>query len=165
MKAPFDVDEFKSALSYDPETGLFTRLDRKSGKDRRGTIAGAIMRSGHIQIRVCGSLHYAHRLAWVYMTGEWPEAEIDHINGVPSDNRWSNLRDVCRTTNAQNLRKPKVTGRSGFLGVSLRKDTGRYQAFITVERKRKTLGCYATAEDAHAAYLEAKRQLHEGNTL
>jgi hypothetical protein len=99
------------------------------------------------------------------MTGEWPQGEVDHINGVPSDNRWSNLRDVGRTKNAQNIRKPKSNGQSGFLGVSHRKDTGRYQAFITVERKRKTLGCYATAEAAHAAYLEAKRQLHEGNTL
>ncbi|MCB2253458.1 HNH endonuclease [Pseudomonas chlororaphis] len=99
---PIAHEDLKRALRYDPDTGSFIRLVRASNK-LAGSIAGyRQQRDGYMHVRVFGKTFAAHRLAWFYMTGEWPEAEIDHINRVRTDNRWENLRCATRAQNAIN---------------------------------------------------------------
>lgn len=151
-------------FSYDPETGHFTRLPGRAYRKKGGDIAGC-KKSGYLVIRVDGILYRAHRLAWLAFTGKWPDGEIDHINGVKDDNRIANLRDVPIEVNRQNQVGPRRSNKTGYLGVYFYKTRNQYKAEITVNRKNKCLGYYATAELAYQAYLEAKRTLHQGNTL
>jgi hypothetical protein len=97
------------------------------------------------------------------MTGHWPVGDIDHINGIGSDNRWSNLRDVSHAMNIQNERAPRSTNRIGLMGVCV--NGKRFRAQIMINGKQFNLGRYATAEEAHEVYLAAKRRHHKGYTL
>jgi hypothetical protein len=109
---------------------------------------------------VDGSLHYLHRLAWILQTGNTPNGQIDHINGVRDDNRWVNLRDVTNQENAQNQRRPKTDGTTGYLGVCWSPRDQKYFAKINVDGCQKHLGYFSDAKEAHQKYLEAKRRLH-----
>jgi hypothetical protein len=99
------------------------------------------------------------------MTGSWPTNDIDHLNGIPSDNRFCNLRDVPRRVNNENHRKAKRTNKTGLLGVDFRPSINKWAAQIQVNGAKIYLGVFDTPESAHDAYLSAKRQYHEGNTL
>lgn len=152
--------KLKELLRYEPLTGLFTWLVQKSNRVCVGGVAGVINDRGYIQIKIDGSAYKAHRLAWLYMTGAWPQLEIDHKNGIRNDNKWRNLRDVTRFINHQNQRKAQRHNKTGFLGVTQRGK--HFPATITVNKKSCSLGTYLTPELAHEAYLKAKRELHEG---
>ena len=149
-------------FTYDPETGLiFSKFGRRIGTvDFEGYVRVAFKFEGkQIKFR-------AHHLAFLAMQGAWPTLDIDHINGDRQDNRWSNLREVDRTTNSENRRNATRGATSDLLGVSFAKDTGRWAAQIQVKGKNKNLGRrFSTAEAAHEAYLRAKRQLHAGCTI
>lgn len=151
-------------LSYSPETGLFHWLVEKNshgGKVHVGDKAGHVNERGYVLIGLNGRLHRAHRLAWFYMTGEWPESMIDHKNGVRHDNRWLNLRLSDNSRNGQNVSRSHSDNVSGYLGVSFHKQTGKYVAKIKTPGSRSTyLGIFETPELAHSAYLSAKRELH-----
>jgi hypothetical protein len=153
-------------LQFDPTTGKFTwRVDRRGGA-KAGDPAGTVKPGGYIQIHACGRLHYAHRLAWLFMHGTWPSGHVDHIDGNPSNNTPANLRDVSIATNQQNQRRAHRSNlSSGMQGVSFDARTGRWLAKISVSNRTKNLGRHDSQELAHQAYLTAKRQLHEGNTL
>ena len=154
----------RQLLSYDPLTGIFTRLKRTSMRINVGQEAGYLHKDGGVQISVLNKEYKAHRLAWLYMTGEWPEFEIDHINGNRSDNRWENLRDIKHAINLQNRRKPQTNNRStGLLGVYPNKK--RYRAVIATNGKSTHLGTFDTPDGAHEAYLKAKRKFHAGCTI
>jgi hypothetical protein len=145
-------------LHYDPTTGAFTRR-RGAGGQAAGSECGGIDPSnGYRQIMVDYRNYDAQRLAFLYMLGRWPEPEADHENGDRDDNRWVNLRDATRGEQAQNMavRSDSV---SGVRGVGLTKG-GKYSAAIRVGGVRHFLGNFATAEEAHAAYLAAKARLH-----
>ena len=142
------VREIKAQLDYNPETGVFTWIQTKQ-KQLIGKEAGSINLSGYRQISIKDSVFSAHRLAFCYMTGDWPEKQIDHINGNRSDNRWSNLREVSHQVNSQN--------RKGTGSTLIKRG---WKAQITVNYKCKNLGCYATEEEATAVYLEAKNKYH-----
>lgn len=91
-------------LEYAPETGAFRwRVNRTSV--RAGTVAGRLDSKGYRQISVDGQRYAAHRLAWLYVNGEWPMHEVDHVNGIRDDNRIANLRDVARIINMRNKRR------------------------------------------------------------
>lgn len=152
----------RELLTYDPETGAFTNRVKRSRKVVPGEPAGGL-RCGYVAIRLDGRLYQAHRLAWLYMTGAWPAADVDHINGDRADNRWVNLRDVPHQANMQNQRRPRSDNKTGFLGVHRIGD--RFGAQIKGPRGWLGLGYFATPEEAHAAYLKAKRELHEGCTI
>lgn len=128
-----------------------------------GDVAGCRTSRGYSVLAVDGVLYRAHRLAWFYVTGAWPQGEVDHINGQRADNRFLNLRVVTGAINSQNRRRANGNSRTGLLGVYPHK-TG-FQARIMVSGSRRHLGTFQTAEAAHAAYLAAKRQVHPGNTL
>lgn len=162
MKPQLTHERLLALVTYDPQTGIFRwRKDMKGGC-RAGEQVGYVDDLGYWRTSLDGARHRLHRVAWFYMHGAWPDHDIDHINGIRSDNRIANLRDVPRRTNLENLRNTKG-GAAGLLGVTPRDK--KFIAQIRAHGKGHYLGRYATAEEAHAAYVEAKRRLHEGNTL
>ena len=156
------VERVKELLDYNPETGVFTWRQNR-GRGRVGEVAGWVEREGYRRILVAGKKFKEHRLAWAVVYGEWPDAQVDHINGVRTDNRITNLRLATRSQNAQNLRGPTSLNKHGFLGV--RKNGNRWNAVINVDKQHVYLGCFKTPELAHTAYLTAKRDLHEFCTI
>jgi len=105
-------------------------------------------------------------VAWLLSYGCWPESQVDHINGLRSDNRLVNLRAATASENSQNMRGPMKSNRtSKFLGVSWKKREQRWCAQIQVAGKRRHLGLFADEDAASRAYLAAKRELHPYQTL
>lgn len=144
----------RELLDYDPGTGLV--VSRKTGR----TIGAPAGIGGRLQVQVDGINVYVHRMAWAYVHDQWPEQQIDHINGDPVDNRIANLRLATNAENTQNKSRPRRDNVSGLLGVGFDKRTNRWRARIMCAGKSHHLGFYGTAEEAHAAYLRAKRELH-----
>lgn len=157
------ADTLRQKIKYEPETGLFTWRAAPSNVVKAGSIAGGLMNRGYIFIKIDYVAYLAHRLAWLYVTGKWPENDVDHKDGNRTNNRFNNLRDVARTLNVQNLRSPRKDNKSGFLGVS--KDGSGWKAQIQVNKQKRHIGQFTSPELAHAAYLKAKRELHPGNML
>lgn len=156
------LERARVALRYDAETGLLHWLVSR-GKARTGAVAGCPDERGYIVLSLDGKRYYAHRIAWLLMTGAWPAELVDHINGIKGDNRWSNLRDVTHEINQQNQRAASRNSRSGILGV--RVFAGKHRAKITVNSSEVHLGTFDSAEAAGQAYLDAKRRMHKGCTL
>lgn len=160
------ADRLRSLLQYEPSTGIFTWLVNRTSTVRAGDVAGSIdKRCGYIVIGIDGGLHFAHRLAWLYMTGAWPINKIDHRNTVKHDNWFDNLRDVTQGVNLQNQTKPRTNTSSGHLGVAWDKSRCKWIAHIKVNGKQKFLGRFDDPKAGYETYLAAKRELHEGNTL
>jgi len=155
------VERLKQLIHYNPDTGVFTRL-AASKRVPLGVVKSSPLTHGHTRLKVDNTPYLSHRLAWFYMTGSWPKL-VDHINGIPSDNRWSNLREANHGINMQNQHAPQKGNKSGFLGV--RWFSGRWRASISVNKKIHNLGRFDTPEEAHQAYLVAKRLLHPGCTI
>jgi hypothetical protein len=155
------VDSLKRLLHYDPLTGVFTVLT-KAPRRKVGDVAGCYCR-GYLRIHIGGFGYQAHRLAWLYVYGDWPKHDIDHINGIRDDNRIANLRDVPKGINIQNQKAAHHGSQSGLLGVSWNKR--KWRAKITLNGQIKYLGHYDNKYEAHEAYLKAKRQMHEGCTI
>lgn len=157
-------DLLRAALSYDPQTGML-HWKVSTGRVKAGDVAGSRVQ-GYVQVRLGRVRYYAHRVAWLFSHGAWPCGEIDHINGIRDDNRIVNLRDVSTAINRQNLRSPPRTHgtKSGFLGVWV-DEHNRFGARITVGGKTHHLGMYGSPQEAHDAYVSAKRRLHPGGTL
>lgn len=160
--ADINAEQLRSLVTYNPKTGLF--FWSSAGRGRQlGRPAGGPTMYGYWQIRLLGRTYRANRLAWLYMTGKWPEHLVDHINGVKDDNRWTNLRDVPQTINAQNRRSASKRSSTGVFGVQRTKEG--YRAKIVVNGSPLSLGTYRTPEEAGAVYLEAKRLHHSGCTI
>lgn len=153
-------------LTYDATSGLFKWRKSPNRRIPSGSEAGSRV-GRRVQLSIAGKRYFAHRVAWFFEYGEWPHGEIDHINGDPFDNRITNLRDVTRSVNAQNLKKARSNSTTGFLGVRFDKNRTRspYVAALVINGKAMSLGCFRTPQEAHAVYLAAKRIHHEGNTL
>jgi hypothetical protein len=160
-KTNLSAERLRELLDYNAETGIFT-WKVQSGRQPAGSTAGW-KQQGRVYLTVDHCRMAAHRAAWLYVYGEMPKDQIDHINGDPLDNRIANLRDVTDQQNKHNLRKPKAGNKSGYLGVAPNKS--RWLAKITVNRQQICLGTYDTPEEAYAAYLEAKRRLHSTCTI
>ena len=151
-------------LDYDQSTGLFTWNSSPAPQFPIGTQAGSVNSKGYIVIRCHGRLYLAHRLAWLLTYGKWPAGDIDHINGNRADNRITNLRDVTRSVNQQNLKSARRDNATKHLGVK-RANSGRFEARINLHGRYVHLGTFPTAAEAHAAYLTTKRNHHEGCTI
>jgi len=141
-------------LIYNAETGAFYRA--KAPTKQIGTVG----KHGYIVFSHRGRQQYAHRVAWHMTYGFAPPKHIDHINRVKTDNRITNLRLADDLINNRNRGLANANNFSGLLGVSKPKQTRKWSAAITVDYKRKHLGYYDTPEEAHAAYMEAKRVHH-----
>ena len=149
------ADELRTQLAYDPLTGVFTRT-LLNGKVKR---SGTIDMKGYRLVFVGGASHKAHRLAWLYVYGEWPTMALDHINCVRDDNRIANLRQVTPLQNQFN-RLPRRDSKSGLKGVAWAKDRGVWHATTKVDGHYKLIGAFATPEQAHQAYCDFVRPLH-----
>lgn len=150
-----DASKVREILHYSPETGIFTWKASRGGV-KAGTVAGCIRTTdGYWKI---GS-HLAHRLAWLYVHGEWPADQIDHVNGDRRDNRLCNLRAVTQQQNLHNV-KPHKDNEAGRKGIYLHKRTGRYRARIMVNGRQRHLGYFDTADEAYRAYCVAAEKLH-----
>lgn len=151
----------RQLVDYDPETGQLTRLVTKGGK-AIGSKVGCAGPNGYLIANVAGYQFYVHRLIYLWMTGENPAHQIDHINGDRSDNRWINLRNATAAENQQNRKRSK-NNTSGYLGVSPFAD--RWQAHIKVNRKSIFLGLFHDPKEAAAAYARAKGEMHNFNPI
>jgi hypothetical protein len=143
-------ERLKQVLNYNPETGLFNRYARLGPKRE---FSGHVDSGGHRQIMVDRKLYMAHRLAWLYVYGCFPNDHIDHINRNPDDNRICNLRIATSSQNQQNT-KIRKTNVSGFKGIGYDKKENKWRARITFEEKTICLGRHKTIDLA----IEARRQ-------
>jgi len=147
--------ELKELFDYDKDSGLFTRVKNQGSRGKIGDIAGSKRNTGYIAIKAKGKQYQAHRLAWLYMTGEFPEYDIDHINHVRDDNRWENLREATRIDNCQNMSKSSANT-SGCTGVTWNKENNKWLAYISIDGKRSYLGYHTEYSDAVNARKNAE---------
>ena len=153
----------RTRLDYERDTGHFRwrpvpAFTKQWNAKHAGKIAGGPASYGYWRIIIDHRGYLAHRIAWLWVTGELPTADIDHRNGVRDDNRWENLRCATRGENAQNICTPKHNT-SGLIGAF--RNHKRWMSQIQVDGVLRYLGTYDTPEEAHAAYLEAKQRLHD----
>lgn len=146
-------------MNYDPETGIFKWNTRPNFMVSIGDIAGGKDKNGYRCIKINGRMYKAHRLAWLYVYGEWPANEIDHIDGNPGNNSINNLRSATRAENRQNL-SIKAKNKSGIRGVYWHKQHSKWCVQIKVNHKAKHVGLFDDLQEASAAYLRAKHHLH-----
>lgn len=158
----------RELLDYDPTTGVFRWRARPSDNGQpnqmrecfAGRLAGHLHgRTGYLTIKVDGHSHNAQRIAWLYMTGEWPSGPIDHINLNKSDNRFSNLRKATFVQSGQN-RGRSSRNKSGVKGVVFELQTRKWKAHIRVNGRGVTLGRFATIDEAAAEYARASALYH-----
>lgn len=165
MKTPLSDltrDQLLEVLDYDPETGTFTwRPSVRYGL--AGKVAGAVDRNGYRRVKIRGQHYAEHRLAWLAHTGAWPAAWIDHVDGNKTNNAIKNLRDVPPHQNSQNQRRSHRDAALESIGVS--PYHSKFRASIRVNGKVKHLGTFMSEDEAGAAYLAAKRELHAGCTI
>lgn len=165
------AEKVRQLVDYDPSTGKFTIRARRPddfkvasnrsaehtcaawNSRRAGKPAGITKHAhGYLGMRLLGRHYFAHRVAWAHVHGEWPQGEIDHVNGNRDDNRIANLRDVGRITNMRN-RRVWLPSKSGHRGIALR---GRRWC-VTI--CKKGVGTYDTLAEAIQARTAAERAL------
>jgi hypothetical protein len=151
----------KELFSYDEKTGYFKRYQRFGPKKE---ISGHIATKGHRQIMVDRKLYMAHRLAWMYVNGSFPENLIDHINRNPDDNRICNLRLATNSENQQNT-KVRKDNLCGHKGITYRSQTNQWRARISKNGKTIDLGSFKCLDDALKARKQAEDKIfthHKG---
>lgn len=153
----------KSVLNYNKNTGVFTWIKKRSGF-KVGSVAGSLTKLGYVQIGLFGDTYLAHILAWIYTYGELPTKNIDHRNGIKSDNRIDNLREATTLQNAQNRSAKSDASTSGYRGVEKR-PRGRWAAKIVVDGVVMSLGIYNTPEEASKVGEAARKKLLNGFSI
>lgn len=151
-------------FKYVPRTGELINLTRRGPTTKVGRAAGSNCH-GHLYVRFDCASYPVHHLVWFLFNGRLPIYEIDHINGIKNDNRIENLRDVPHRVNMENVRAPSEANTSGYLGVTWKKASKKWCAQIKVKGRKRHLGLFVTAEDAHQKYLSVKREEHDGCTI
>lgn len=176
LKTELTAARLRELLHYDPETGVFTRrtsvlsMSGRSGRpcQHAGTrLAPKVRPDGYLRATVDGKAYMLHRLAWLYMTGEWPRSEIDHVDGNRAGNAFRNLREATRTENNQNRHSARRDSASRLLGAFRVERKGRivWRSGIRADGRMKHLGYFETPLEAHEAYRAAKRLHHPSSTL
>jgi hypothetical protein len=150
----------REVLQYYPSTGVFRWRITRGPKAPEGAKAGTAQNRGYVAIMVDQQLYLAHRLAWLYTHGDWPVGTIDHKNGIRTDNRIRNLRDVSLQANLHNQTAAYQSNKTGLRGVSFEPRSNKWYSRIRVNGKNLMLGYFRTAEEAHAAYVAAKTIHH-----
>jgi hypothetical protein len=163
------AEQIRNTCFYDPDTGLFVRVMKKTWKGNWKpcySIPKSKTAYGYFQMNVNGWPYLVHRLIFLYMTGKFPEHDVDHINGDRTDNRWCNLRQVSRQDNLRN----RGLGRrntSGHLGISYDKEKKKYHAYIGIgDGERINIGYFVTLDDAISARKQAEKDYgyHENHS-
>lgn len=150
--------KLKELLHYNPETGVFTWTS-----DAYYTVAGkkaGWLSQGYIRISIGGKNYLAHRLAWLYVYGEFPKDCTDHINCIGRDNRICNLREATNQENQCNKPANK-NNKSGYKGVCWNKTNNKFVAQIKINNKQVRIGQFDCPKEAHKAYCEAADELHK----
>lgn len=157
IQSDLTAEQLRELLDYDPSTGRFSWLRPASSRLKPGDAAGYINTKGYAKIRVGYAKYSAHRLAWLYAYGSWPDGEIDHINGNRSDNRLENLRDASHAENTRNRHRRIFRD----LPRGVKKSSGsRYRATIVVDGIERHLGVFPNVATAAAAYADASIKFH-----
>lgn len=149
----------KELLIYDEKTGVFSWRCNRGGAAKTGSQAGAIDSKGYRQIRVDMTLYLAHRLAWLYVNGSFPDGDLDHIDRNPKNNAIENLRICTHAENHQNVGLRKDSS-SGFSGVSFVKASRKWLAYININGKRVRIGLFESIDEAVIARSDAKQKHH-----
>lgn len=152
------IERLHEVLSYDPATGIFRWIVRKSKSAKIGKIAGSKTTQGYCYIQLDGTRFFAHRLAWLYVHGKWPSDEIDHINHDRFDNRLNNLRSASRAENRYHSLRHN-NNKCGFKGVCWDKHICKWRSSIMKEGVLYHLGYFTTDKAAHSAYMKAAKRL------
>lgn len=159
VKEELTAIRLRELLKYNPDTGEFVwRVSCRGTK--AGDTAGTSGSEGRRHITIGYSRYKAHRLAWLYIYGNWPKGLVDHINVIPSDNRISNLRIATVSQNQTNQRSAHCQNKTGLLGAHWHTGKKKFKSRITIDGKEIFLGYYDTAELAHAAYMAKKAEIH-----
>jgi len=159
MTGELTQERLKELLHYDPQTGVFTWKVCIGRRSPAGTIVKGDATSRYVRIQIEKVSYRAHRLAWLYQTGQWPSGDIDHINGDKKDNRFSNLREATRSQNLSNI-GPQKNNKSGFKGVCFNKMVSLWEAQITKNYQHRRLGYFNCPREAAHAYNKAAIELH-----
>jgi hypothetical protein len=154
------ADDIRKRLAYDTDTGVFVwrrcvTMPNNWNARYAGAVAGCIDTHGYRLIRIDGRLRYAHRLAWLIVTGEWPADQIDHVSGNRADNRIANLRAVSHADNMRNAAM-RADNTSGHMGVNWHKAAGKWRAKIKADGRDIHLGLFPDLSDAIAARKAAE---------
>lgn len=157
-------EQVQVLLDYSPDTGNFTWKVDRGRTAKAGQPAGCADRQGYICMKILGGTYKAHRVAWLIVYGRWPHSQIDHINGVPRDNRISNLREVTPRQNAEN-RHCTDNRSSGVKGVTYMRRIKKWKSQIYTGGVHHYLGVFNTIEEAAAAYKAAALVLHSHTNL
>jgi len=152
-------EHLKELLDYNPDTGVFTWKKTVNSRAVVGSVAGNQDCSVYIRITIYKKKYAAHRLAFLYMTGKWPNKLVDHINQIKDDNRWVNLRQATTSQNNINSKKQK-NNTSGHRGVYWSKKSQMWRVQIKYKSKHRCLGGYTTIEEAAAVYKAAALELY-----
>lgn len=152
------AERLRELVDYNPETGEFVWIARGRPACRAGDPCGRISRQGYHEIGIEYRLHRANRLAWLYMTGEWPDRDVDHINRDKADNRWCNLRLATRSQNSANVALAARRNTSGFLGVTFDKSRNKWRAQIRIGGRKVNLGRFTDPVEAAKAHDAAAWQ-------
>lgn len=148
----------KESLTYNPDTGLFVRLKgpgSKAGKPKEGARHGR----GYRVLGVMYATYLAHRLAWLYMTGEWPTSEVDHIDGDRTNNRWANLRAATTGENRRNT-KLRSDNTSGVKGITWEASKNRWRCDLWLDGKKHYVGVSKDLETLRLKVEQRRAELH-----
>ena len=153
-KRDLTQDQLKGVLKYDEGKGRFYYIVTGRGIKGKGSEAGCVEGSGYRVITIKSVRYYEHRLVWLYVNGAWPEDQVDHINGIVTDNRIVNLRSVTNSENRKNV-AISSNNTSGIVGVSWRAKSERWRVSIS----KKEIGGFDNLLDAACARKSAEIKL------
>jgi hypothetical protein len=161
---PLTADELRQRLDYDPKSGLFWWKERPGNNWWNSTFAGGpagwLSGRGYIYINVHRRSYRAHRLAWLWMTGEWPTEEIDHIDGDPLNNTWKNLRQATRNENSRNRHVQANNITTGIRGITYSSRRSQWIVRVMADKHSHFGGWFNDLESAKLARNTLVRRLH-----
>jgi len=160
MKNDLSADYVRSILDYDPNTGVVTWIDTHRQGIKAGSIAGTYNeKAGYVYVSIDVSKYCLHRIIWLWMTGVWPEDQIDHIDTCGRNNKWDNLREANNSQNNSN-RFATELNTSGFKGVSWHKSRGKWRGVLTKNGRSIHIGHFDDPRKAAEAYANAAKKYH-----
>ena len=148
------VERLRELLHYDPETGVFRWRITRCGRAMCGNTVGTNNGRGYLRVAIDGRSYLLHKLAWLYVYGQWPAGRTDHDDRNTTNNRINNLRPATDSQNQANARR-RSDNKSGYKGVHWYVRSRKWCSAIKVNGKRVHLGYFRSPQEAHAAYCAA----------